>query len=164
MEKMPEKFYVSGTAIASYRSKIAGLTQEKLAKLLKIPRSRLASWESRDQVVVDKAQFETLKAVLGLPDESQTKVTQEGLPIETERDKVYRELIEGKTEYLVIPRSAFQDKYRTVPIEVLEREAVREASYIQQIDRQMAMIDWLNKRLEEARADSLGSKHDVKKG
>lgn len=113
----------------------------------------MAGWEIKDRVVVDKAQFETLKAVLGLPDESQTKVRQDGLPIETERDKVYRELIEGKTEYLVIPRSAFQDKYRTVPIEVLEREAVREASYIQQIDRQMAIIDWLNKRLEEARTD-----------
>lgn len=85
---MPEKFYVSGTAIATYRSKIAGLTQEKLAKLLKIPRSRLAGWEIKDRVVVDKAQFETLKAVLGLPDESQTKVRQDGLPIETERYKV----------------------------------------------------------------------------
>lgn len=161
MEKMPEKIYVSGKLIASYRLRIPGLTQEKLAKQLKIPRSRLAGWESRDQAAIEKPQFEVLKDVLGIPDESQTKDNHDGLPVESERDKVYRELIEGKTEYLVIPRITFQEKYRTVPVEVLEREATRESSYLQQIDKQLAMIDWLHKRLEEARTDSLGSKHNT---
>jgi hypothetical protein len=38
------------------------------------------------------------------------------------RGEVYRNIVEGNTEYLLIPRSVFADKYRLVAVEKIDQE------------------------------------------
>ena len=40
----------------------------------------------------------------------------------TQKDEVYRTIVEGGTEYLLIPRSVLQDKYRLRSLEDIEKD------------------------------------------
>lgn len=63
--------------------------------------------------------------------------------------EVYRNIVEGNTEYVLILRSVLQDKYRIVAVEQIELEA-------RTIDRLLLA----NEKL----IDAIGSVHESKKG
>lgn len=52
------------------------------------------------------------------------------------QEEVYRNLVEGNTEYILIPRSVLQEKYRLVALEQFQKDK-------EQMDKDKAVIDRL---------------------
>lgn len=126
-----KKFRVSGRIIAEYRAKKPGLTQSQIAKVLKINRVTYAGWENSVTVLVTEDQFNTLIKELEIPENVVTSVERHP---ETGADKdemIYRKIVEGNTEYLLIPRSVLQDKYRIVALEQIDRDTKTLEAFIE---------------------------------
>lgn len=60
-------------------------------------------------------------------------------------EEVYRNIVEGNTEYILIPRSVLNEKYRLVAIEQIEKDKTQAEKQSKQIDflieGQMKLID-----------------------
>jgi hypothetical protein len=56
-------------------------------------------------------------------------------------DEVYRDIVEGNTEYILIPRSVLQEKYRLVSIEKLEEDRENWKKDKAVIDRLLTMYE-----------------------
>lgn len=70
-------------------------------------------------------------------------------------EEVYRNIVEGNTEYLLIPRSVLQEKYRLVALENIQRDAAESAQKNQTIERLQTANEFLNHALVQALSDAL---------
>lgn len=58
-------------------------------------------------------------------------------------EEVYRNIVEGNTEYLLIPRSVLQEKYRLVSMEQYEKDLKEMAMRERELERRDKQIDSL---------------------
>lgn len=65
---------------------------------------------------------------------------------EKDSEEVYRNIVEGNTEYVLIPRSVIQEKYRLVSLEQLEKDRLQMENDKKIIDRLLDIQDDLHSR------------------
>jgi hypothetical protein len=58
-------------------------------------------------------------------------------------DGLFQEILEGNSEYVVIPRTALQGNYRLIAIEILEADIKQKESNIRESERSQSIIDRL---------------------
>lgn len=66
-----------------------------------------------------------------------------------EKEEVYRALVEGNTEYILIPRSVLQEKYRLVSVEKLEEDRENWKKDKAVIDRLLNMYEELASEMKD---------------
>lgn len=69
---------------------------------------------------------------------------------EIQAGEIYRKIVEGGTEYLLVPRTAFEGKYRFIPIEEIElraKELERKDDQIRRRDNQIEGLHELFKMI-----------------
>lgn len=119
------KYFLNGPKLKAVREALRPeVTQDNVAKKLGISRQTYNGWEKQQELSVDQSQFDVLTKIL--------KTTQKDLEyvpratkshdIVNDTEEVYRTVVHGNTEYLLIPKSILKDEYRIVPIEKLRNE------------------------------------------
>lgn len=101
--------------IKGYREK-KGFTQAELAEKMGRTRQTIISWE-KGKSHPDAAEVKTLSKLFGV-DEEQIDCDDSGNNTET----VYKDIVEGNTEYILIPRAVLQEKYRLVSLEQIQKD------------------------------------------
>lgn len=79
-------------------------------------------------------------------------------PLGVDAGEVYRKIVEGDTEYVLIPRSLFDGKYRMIPVEEIEsheRELARKAEELVRKDHQITGLYELFKLVATGRVGEL---------
>lgn len=131
-------------------------TQEEVGKETGISKQNISLWENRisnpGQKFIDRLAsyfnipketfyVETLtleyleKNFSGKNSTPEQKSMDKKEKIDTQED-IYRNLVEGNTEYILIPRSVLQEKYRLVALEQFQKDK-------EQMDKDKAIIDKL---------------------
>lgn len=108
---------IYGPNLKTFRTK-KGLNQEELAEIAGITRPQYTSWEKKTDIKVTLELAEKIAAALGVAvnDLTNVKTNEDG------SEEVYRNIVEGNTEYILIPRTVLQEKYRLVAIEQIEKD------------------------------------------
>ena len=63
-------------------------------------------------------------------------------PLAGDPDEIYRRIVEGNTEYLLIPRSVLQEKYRLIPMEQFQKDK-------DQMEKDRVEADNKNKKIDK---------------
>lgn len=115
--------------IKKYRE-LRNLSAEQLATEMGVRKQNVYNWESGKHEPSLKLLTEMSKvlhtSVADLLGESVTEVkksTEGKENIELSPEDVYRKIVEGGTEYLLIPKTAFEGEYRLVHVEHIEAQA-----------------------------------------
>ena len=122
--------------------KLKKLSVKELAAAIGAKEQSIYAWERGDYEPV-KENLESLSKALGVPiklfyEENPTpdqKPADNKEKMENQED-VYRNIVEGNTEYILIPRSVLQEKYRLVAMEQLQKDK-------ESMDKDKAVIDKL---------------------
>lgn len=145
----------------------AGVSQEKLAERLNITQAAVGKQLNKAE---DIDSLEFIDAVAELTGISRNQllgweyaqkgddtslVTEPSLSVEEE---IYRKIVEGNTEYVLIPRSVLQEKYRLVALEQLEKDKQEAQNREKIIDKLLSQNEQLIERLTSAEAQLPGAK------
>lgn len=108
---------IYGPNLKTFRAR-KGLKQDELAEIAGITRPQYTSWEKKTDIKVTLESAERIAAALEVTVNDLTNVkTNEDAP-----EEIYRNIVEGNTEYILIPRTVLQEKYRLVAIEQINKD------------------------------------------
>lgn len=126
------------------------LRQEDLADKIGVTRGTIINWE-KGVTQPDNNEMNKLSKLFNISIDEMSTGTIKDTVGAIESEEIYRNIVEGNTEYILIPRSVLQEKYRLVAVEQYERDKAqmeKDRAYLdgqfQTIQSLIAQIDKLN--------------------
>lgn len=130
-------------------------TVPKLAKESGLSKTSIYAWES-GEYEPGKDNLDILAKYLDVPikdfyddekwnnkSDNSERLESKVIPNDNNED-IYRNIVEGNTEYILIPRSVLDGKYRLVPMEELKQHQINLDAKDETIDRLLGLIETLN--------------------